>query len=525
MIGGTLAVTVSSIPDAIRRRSVLATFVVVVFAGAVVALLWPRAAPGRQSVQATVVTPEQERRAPASAIPSQLAPHTDTRVSARAAVGLHEPANPLAQIPEVTPNRIDGFVEDDTGRRVPGIEVEAAGAKGGAALRSYSDATGRFTLDPPHSGVYFVRIVDASLPSGLLGHYDAHGTPPEGEASAYDPRRVRVPRSEGSPPIRLRVFLAATVTGYVVGQDGEPIEGAHVRVQSVGIGQPTGMSHDARSDAGGRFVVEGVRAGRYRLYVWRPWEHPRALELRSPMPIDMTIDGARRYDVGTLSLAGGRNVVRGTVVDQDGRPFAGVDVYAYAAEPVDDGFAPHGFQVRFAETTTDDAGCYELDRLPSVRVRVAAGNGYMQRPLGERRVAFWVHPATLDLRSGGNVHVAPQFSLHESRPFTVRGEVFVDRAWLESGRQRVRLDVEITPDPAAPFTPERHAPVADASVEIEWHADGGLERRGSFVWRCETPHPRMTVRVRMGGREHVGSGVHVHPEPRGSTEVVLRVPG
>ncbi len=84
--------------------------------------------------------------------------------------------------------------------------------------------------------------------------------------------------SPGNPPTGLDVAAAtetegtATITGSVVGQDREPIEGALVTLLLKGPDEPGGEEHYrvAVTDSGGRFTLENAPSGQFLLKAYGP---------------------------------------------------------------------------------------------------------------------------------------------------------------------------------------------------------------------------------------------------------------
>jgi protocatechuate 3,4-dioxygenase beta subunit len=67
--------------------------------------------------------------------------------------------------------------------------------------------------------------------------------------------------------IALLPASAATVTGLVLGRDGQPASGAWAVLQAVGAGPGAGLGGDMRTGADGRFAFPRVIPGRYELHV------------------------------------------------------------------------------------------------------------------------------------------------------------------------------------------------------------------------------------------------------------------
>lgn len=131
------------------------------------------------------------------------------------------------------------------------------------------------------------------------------------------------------------------------GADYGPLEGIRINLQS-----PT-MQRDVITDANGRFELTNVPVGKTTISVLAPF----GFDVRHlTYEIDITDLRACSLQDFTLTL---RATASGTVVDASGRPLAGVQVDAVAAELA--GFDPPPYQY---PVKTDEHGRFEFDSLP-----------------------------------------------------------------------------------------------------------------------------------------------------------------
>jgi len=131
------------------------------------------------------------------------------------------------------------------------------------------------------------------------------------------------------------------------GVDYGPLEGVTVSVQG-----PT-MQKDVVTDAHGRFEVTNLPVGKATVTLVAPFGFDaRYLTREFDIP-DLRSCSAQDF---TLAL---RATASGTVVDESGRPVAGVEVDAVAAELA--GFDPPPYQY---PVKTDERGIFEFDHLP-----------------------------------------------------------------------------------------------------------------------------------------------------------------
>lgn len=246
----------------------------------------------------------------------------------------------------------------------------------------------RFGALPPAR--YRVSLVPGSLPGGLVVVPDA--------ATGESAGRARLAAGEQAR-LTLRVARAAALLGVARDGRGVPLQGALVRVQAARA-LDGALEASARTDALGRFVLEGLPPGEHRVHADWPAGEPSA----APAPLLVALAPG---EVRALALEGearGRSLA-GRLVDADGAPLAGV---ALVCE-LDEGppFPAQGERTRrgagLARATSDAAGRFRFERLPAARLRVRAGEA---RGAGPRRARRGCVPSVLgsyDLGASGSV--------------------------------------------------------------------------------------------------------------------------
>ena len=144
--------------------------------------------------------------------------------------------------------------------------------------------------------------------------------------------------------LTLRPNSAVSLTGQVVDERGQPIPRAVVDASSRGdIGGP--HFHGVPTDAQGRFRMDGLWPGfEYGLRV----DAPGHTSTRAP---DVSVKPGETHDFGQIALTAARGMVTGRVVDEGGRPLAGVRVF-------NSGDAPE-----VVEAKTDPEGRFRLEGL------------------------------------------------------------------------------------------------------------------------------------------------------------------
>ena len=193
--------------------------------------------------------------------------------------------------------------------------------------------------------------------------------------------------------IWVSIAAAATLSGGVADPDGAPVADAVVVAYDVRF-----ASVVARSDAAGRFTVDGLAAGRWRLRILPPvasglgerW----ALDDTGPCGAAVwTLGDDEVVDVGAIGLPAGATIV-GRVVDADGAPLPGVTLRAEAT--LDDSVLNPG------EAVSDADGRFVLDGL----VPEGPAGDFVVRATGKGIPVQWL-PGTYDEDRGEAVAVEP----------------------------------------------------------------------------------------------------------------------
>ncbi|MHC4165007.1 MAG: carboxypeptidase regulatory-like domain-containing protein, partial [Planctomycetota bacterium] len=192
---------------------------------------------------------------------------------------------------------IAGRVVNPRGEPVGGVVVRAISASR-ASLRAIARADGSFVLEGVTDGLYT-----------LVANPPSEANQPYSQGQDYtSARQDGVPA--GSTSIELVLNPGLAIEGVLVDEGGAPVSGVWLA---------TGVRTTCTNETG-QFVLRGLPPADYRIHL--PPPNPKGLRL---------LDGEEEYRAGTrdlrlVALAG--TEVRGTVVDERGRPIAGAIVQA-----------------------------------------------------------------------------------------------------------------------------------------------------------------------------------------------------
>jgi beta-lactamase regulating signal transducer with metallopeptidase domain/protocatechuate 3,4-dioxygenase beta subunit len=164
----------------------------------------------------------------------------------------------------------------------------------------------------------------------------------------------------------IQLLRPGRLEGYMRGPDGKPLASAPISVNATNRFAMVVNAAHAVSDAKGRFVIENVPPGELLLY------YPGEPYRDTPVPIRgigtalaiELADGQTARDLA-LDLSQSTEVAAGRVVDKDGKPVAGAEVYlSWKSNEV----SPAGI----VAAKTDQQGRYRLEKLPKGTWQVRA---------------------------------------------------------------------------------------------------------------------------------------------------------
>ena len=216
---------------------------------------------------------------------------------------------------------------------------------------------GRVNLRDPDGGEEASGRIEAagavSIPAVLPGTYKVEITC-QGFVEGLDHPDLAVVAGADPPPQAWTVASGARIRGTVKSAGGEPVGGAEVSARSAG-GDPRAQRSWGwdESEEDGSFAIEGLVAGRYKVSA----ESERFPGAKDPVQVEVSAGGEATLE---LRLEASSRIA-GDVVDERGRPVAGVQVVATGSARWD-----------WKSTLTRDDGGFTLEGVRPGKQRVTA---------------------------------------------------------------------------------------------------------------------------------------------------------
>jgi protocatechuate 3,4-dioxygenase beta subunit len=247
---------------------------------------------------------------------------------------------------------IRGRIRDPKGDPIVGARVEVVSIDGrGGYATALTDGEGTFAVDGFGEGRCRLSLTARGVSRAV--------------------REVSAP----SEPIDWLLEPTGAVTGEVVDDSGRAVDSFHVTARSVGdVGQSWASLH--AKGRGGTFRIDGVPPGRYVLRVGTP-------DLADAVVSDVLVEGERTAEAGRIRL-GPAGRVRGTVVDEGGRPVADAEVTTWSQRNYESGDLSH----RAPQAQTRSDGSFEIGGLNPGTVRIDV----FHRRLGTAQASVEVDP-------------------------------------------------------------------------------------------------------------------------------------
>ena len=278
------------------------------------------------------------RLSPARYKPSATAPGRYGQAAESVLLGLGETVEDI--VIEVHPASVV------TGRVVL-ADGEAPCPKGWVALQE------KKSKQQDHHGLDEEGVVeiDAVLPGTYEVTVDC-----EGHLAAADYPELVVEAGVDPPEQLWKVGTGGRVRGVVLAHDGTPVAEAQVSVQPVVAERGWADWEHARTEEDGRFEIEGLRAGPYKVSAW-PEREPGTED-----PVEVTVPEGGEATVEIRLDRGG--TVIGSVVDERGQPVPRVMVRARGGQR-------WNWNGSGSSQTLDD-GSFQLDGLRAGSYRIVA---------------------------------------------------------------------------------------------------------------------------------------------------------
>ena len=298
------------------------------------------------------------------------------------------------------PQNVSPIVPDDRGEfRIGGLTA------GRYAIEGFGGGT---------AGAYRIAPVTVDLQAGVEMEVNLvadRGQPLQVTAPTVSTGGAIVVQSVGVP-VDPRPVTGSSIRGTVLTTAGEPAAGATVAARS---SPRTSTARTARTDASGRFTLQGLTPGSYTVMATKrgfvPSEHGQRGDDLPAAPVVVEAD----KDVEGITIVLPRtSVVTGTVVDEHGEPIqdAGVQLLRVRSSPT--GLVAMRDQGVFTRRT-DDRGQFRLanvdvgDYIVSASLPPETGNSGASPGMAYAPVYF---PETFDVTSATPLRVGRAEEIH-----------------------------------------------------------------------------------------------------------------
>ncbi|NUM56638.1 MAG: carboxypeptidase regulatory-like domain-containing protein [Candidatus Hydrogenedentes bacterium] len=232
--------------------------------------------------------------------------HGEDREDKSATVGLGEEVTGIdfAVPPGLT---MRGRVVDKTGEPIPMVNVTSADATNNEGETMVTDEKGRWV----HRGFSPGTVV--TITASKAGY------------SAPPMENVTIPDHELTD-IEIVMDAGASIAGVVVDKEGNPLDDVYVTAVASNPASPDQRQQTAWSRDGGKFKVQGLSEGAYKLQA-RP---PRSWGQPTPTGNDVQVaKGENVTGVKVVVDFDSGSKIAGRVVDSAGKPIKGANVNAY----------------------------------------------------------------------------------------------------------------------------------------------------------------------------------------------------
>ena len=388
--------------------------------------------------------------------------------------------------------------------------VSRGGRKEDSIFLGETDSVGRLDTILPHPGRFELIVDPDSIPNDLRAgrYYQTAGSPRPG---------ISQPRFEigAGEHKELTVWLDEfrTLWGRVVGPNGSGVPYAVVEAGSTVPGLES-VSHRATTDEKGVFEFNDVLPVPYSLRIDQLASMTPDLEgCVYPPPSVVDLTNASKNGV-EIRIERGEIQVSGIVVDEEGHPFANLDVLAYYAAPaqVEASETTPRFRYtmgdRIGSTTTDEGGRYQFNGLlrhnfcVQLGAKGAANGGREKRTLAQGIDVIRIDPTNSKVVDW---QLDPVVALR-SHTYEFSGHVFLSRE-QPIDRPFDLSDLELE----ASFPVPREQTLKGWGVQARPFVtfDKGS---GYFSVSCDTPREEILLRIYPRGSKHLAKELTLYPQ-------------
>lgn len=445
----------------------------------------------------------EEELLPATLKPMQSSAPTRTQetIPSRELEPLVPPASTQPRNPEDETGRVSVRIVDSFGTPIHHGEVMVLHHRKVLQTLTMDSVDGLFYCELPASEPYAFMVNPDSLEGGLLPQLmrsrstQNENFQKDSTGMEFFAKTLVLLKPNDDLSIELIVGAPASAYGRVLGPNWEPLEG--VMVVLSGLDPRAGdLSESSMTNQTGEFTFQEVFPGNYRqtLHV-APGKIPEGENWNPPAPRDVEILPGQEMDLGDARIGGGQCSVSGSIVNQDGNPFAGLPVLCYSNQKVEEGLDPHTFVSELGKAITDTNGNFTISGLEAGRVSISLTPEFNPRfVLGAGHPAMWEPNVEVELESDGTHMDLGELLVEESRPFLLNGNLVFDDAWLVSnGHRKEDLRVYVSQAKGESLAVGvRRNPVNKLRLPIDWDTS-------SYQGAIETPMTLLTLTFKLKG--------------------------
>jgi hypothetical protein len=234
--------------------------------------------------------------------------------------------------------------------------------RGGSALAEADTekGTGRFSFSVSIPGSYSVSLVGEPPVEGVRLPYDTQGMKPYPNYMSGAIPTFQLTAEQPKVNVELHLQRPGGVAGVLVDLQGRPLTGM-VTARDARIAFEDHVYY-AQLDGKGRFSFPSMLPGEY--YLKFPCPPGDGFESGLFLPLLTAVLPGVSNDLGKLRPRIGDCEICAELVDQYGRPFAGIKGIAYATQEVSEGLRSPGWDAIVGRAVSNENGQIRFDHLP-----------------------------------------------------------------------------------------------------------------------------------------------------------------